>query len=254
MSNDIVVGVISFAVIFLSEGKYPFFKRDQNRGAHIRPNLLLAGGNALLGLIFAGMIWAVTVWAREHSVGIANNLHLPFVIETAVVFLLFDLWMYWWHRFLHENDTLWRLHRTHHVDLAMDCSTALRFHPLEILVSTFLKLIVLVMLGMSIGQLAFYRAVMYPVILFHHSNINFPLKWDRPLGRLLVMPAMHRVHHSKIYQETNSNYGTVFSFWDRLFGSFRQRPDLGNIVYGIGRNERGRSQQIRYLLSDPWRG
>jgi len=253
MSSDVLLGLIAFALIFLLEGRYPFFKINNARLQHASTNLLVAAFNLGLGVIFSVMLLAVTLWAKESSVGIANNLQLPFWVETLIVFVLFDLWMYLWHRMMHENDLLWRLHRMHHIDLAMDSSTALRFHPLEILLSTSLNMIVLSILGMSIAQLAVYHLIMYPVILFHHSNINLPRKWDSQLGRLLVMPNMHRVHHSKLYEETNSNYGSIFSFWDRWMSTYRQRNDPENIVFGIGRDEHGRSQQIGYLLTDPWR-
>jgi sterol desaturase/sphingolipid hydroxylase (fatty acid hydroxylase superfamily) len=116
----------------------------------------------------------------------------------------------------------------------MDSTTALRFHPGEILFSTLLNAVVLALLGMSLAMLALYKAVMICVILLHHSNVRLPARWDSALRHVIVPPSMHRIHHSERRKETDSNYDTVFSFWDRLFGSFRTREHYEDIRFGTG--------------------
>ncbi len=134
----------------------------------------------------------------------------------------------------------------------MDSTTALRFHPGEILLSGLANLPVIVALGMSLQVLILYKAVMVAVILFHHSNLAVPVRIDRGLRRLIVPPSMHRVHHSEIRVETDSNYGTVFSFWDRLFGSLRLREDTQAIRFGIGRFAGDTWQSPLRLLTIPF--
>jgi sterol desaturase/sphingolipid hydroxylase (fatty acid hydroxylase superfamily) len=148
--------------------------------------------------------------------------------------------MYAWHRANHKVGLLWRFHRLHHedvvslaaspaksdgVDIAMDVTTTVRFHPVEIALSTLARLIVMPLLGLTIGDLFFYEALMFPVILIQHGNIRFPEWLDRPLRLALATPAIHRIHHSEMRVEQDSNYGSVLSIWDRIGGTFRLRSD-----------------------------
>jgi sterol desaturase/sphingolipid hydroxylase (fatty acid hydroxylase superfamily) len=160
---------------------------------------------------------------------------LPFPEEVAVgvALVALDGWMYVWHRANHALPWLWRFHRLHHGDRAMDATTTVRFHPVEIAISTLLRLAVLPILGLRIEHLLIYEVILFPVILFHHSNIRFPEKADRLMRAVLVTPAMHRVHHSQRQIETDSNYGSVLSIWDRLGRSFRLRRDGSTIEFGL---------------------
>jgi len=166
---------------------------------------------------------------------------------------LFDLWMYAWHRANHEVPLLWRLHRVHHTDPRMDSTTAFRFHPGEIAVSALLNAVVILALGLGLATLILYKSLMIVVIILHHSNLRLPEAWDRRLRILVVPPSMRRVHHSEVVVETNSNYGTIFSFWDRLLGSFRLRDDLQRIRFGIGYFEGPQWQAPLQLLMLPLR-
>ncbi len=151
-------------------------------------------------------------------------------VKFLVACVLLDLWMYWWHRANHRVSWLWRLHRMHHRDAEMDVTTALRFHPLEIAISAVLHLGVCAVSGVSWPALVAYFALFQPVIFFHHSRVVLPSGSDALLRALVVSPAMHHLHHSTVRAETDSNYGSVFSFWDRMFGTYRYRsgaPVLG---------------------------
>jgi sterol desaturase/sphingolipid hydroxylase (fatty acid hydroxylase superfamily) len=141
--------------------------------------------------------------------------------------------MYWWHRMNHRVPFLWRFHRVHHADARMDVSTALRFHPGEIVLSAALRLVVTAAIGAELWQMALYEAIATPIVAFHHSNINLPRRVDDALRWLLVTPWMHWVHHSRLRAETNSNYASVLSVWDRIFGSYRLRPDPDAIEFGL---------------------
>ena len=219
---------------------------------HATPNIVLALCNVLVGILFTGLAVAAAEWARVNTFGLLNVIEPRMPLSHLIGFLLFDAWMYIWHRASHRIFILWRMHRTHHTDPAMDATTALRFHPLEITVSHGLNCAVIMALGLSYQQVIIYNIALLPIIIFHHSNIALPEKWDRLLRVFIVAPNMHRVHHSRIATETNSNYGSVFSFWDRLFGTFRHRNDPGAIVYGAPTFMEPRWQSVAGILLVPF--
>jgi sterol desaturase/sphingolipid hydroxylase (fatty acid hydroxylase superfamily) len=185
-----------------------------------------------LALIAGPLLAAVSGWVVENEVGLVRRLDGPWRLGLGL--LLFDGWMYVWHRVNHESRLLWRFHRLHHSDEAMDVTTTIRFHPGEIALSTLARLLVMPLLGLTVGELLIYEMVMFPVILVHHSNIRFPEWLDRGLRWLIVTPALHRIHHSNIQIETDSNYGSVLSVWDRVAGSFRRRTDGRPVEFGLG--------------------
>ncbi|MEN1681396.1 MAG: sterol desaturase family protein [Planctomycetota bacterium] len=167
--------------------------------------------------------------------------------------LAFDCWMYWWHRLNHRVPLLWRLHRVHHSDTAMDASSGLRFHPGEILLSGAARLIVVPLLGVPAELVALYGAVALPVVLAHHANVWLPRWLDFGLftSGLLVTPAMHRVHHSRVRDETNSNYSSVLPIWDRLFGTLCVRRDIERIDFGLDEFRDPGAQTVAGMLTTP---
>jgi sterol desaturase/sphingolipid hydroxylase (fatty acid hydroxylase superfamily) len=235
MTADVWVGLVVLPLLFLLEGLRPFYTASGRRWRHGARNIGLGLISGLVGTLMAPLLVLAMAWADAAGVGLRHLLGFGPVGGALAVFVLFDLWMYLWHRANHRIDLLWRLHRVHHTDPAMDTTTALRFHPGEILISSLANAVVLVLLGMTLGVFIIYKAVMIAVILFHHSNVAIPSRLDRALGRVVVPPSMHRVHHSEVRAETDSNYGTLFSFWDQLLGSFRRRADPQAIRFGIGR-------------------
>lgn len=252
MSLDAWIGLTLLAVLFLLEGAIPYYQGRRGRHLHGLRNLGLAIVSGAVGAALTPLLLLSAELAESRGWGLCHLLGLGGPVCGALAFVLFDLWMYAWHRANHQAPLLWRLHRVHHSDPAMDSTTALRFHPGEILLSTLANCVVLVAIGMSFDVFVFYKAVMIAVILFHHSNIAVTVRFDRALRRLVVPPSMHRVHHSELRQETDSNYGTVFSFWDRLFRSFRLREDERRIRFGIGRFAGAEWQGPLRLLALPF--
>jgi sterol desaturase/sphingolipid hydroxylase (fatty acid hydroxylase superfamily) len=255
MTPDLIIGLIVLSVLLVLEGSMPFYLDRPRRLRHGLRNGTLAALNGALGALLAPLLLGAIALAEQHSLGLRHWLPLDgalgVVLAVLLSVLLFDLWMYAWHRANHEIPFLWRFHQVHHTDPAMDATTALRFHPGELLISSLLNLVIVIALGLGMTELILYKSLMLPVILFHHSNLNLPGRWDARLRWLIVPPSMHRVHHSRIPRETNSNYGTVFSFWDRLFGSFRLRPDPEAIVFGTGHHDGPAWQRVPRLLRLP---
>lgn len=233
MTPDLWIGLITLAILFALEGVIPFYTARQGRLRHGLRNLTLAGLNGLVGAAMAPILLYSDYLTGSQGWGLCPQLGggLACAIGALVVF---DLWMYAWHRANHEIPLLWRLHRVHHTDPSMDSTTAVRFHPGELVLSTLFNAAVLTALGMTLELFVVYKSVMLLVIVFHHSNVRVPARLDRALRVAIVPPSMHRVHHSEIPAETNSNYGTVLSVWDRVFGSFRLRADLAQVRFGIG--------------------
>jgi sterol desaturase/sphingolipid hydroxylase (fatty acid hydroxylase superfamily) len=251
MSIDTIIGLIALVALFAAEGFLPAYAGRERRLRHGADNLVLAATSAAVGAVAAPLLVLSVEYAASHKLGLCPALELGWPVCAALTFVLFDLWMYAWHRANHRVPFLWRFHRVHHTDPAMDSTTALRFHPGEILMSTLANCLVLMALGMSLGMLVLYKSLMVLVILFHHSNLAVPASLDARLRRIIVPPSMHRVHHSAIRAETDSNYGTVFSFWDRLFGSFRLRSDPELIRFGIGAYDDATWQKPLRLLRLP---
>jgi sterol desaturase/sphingolipid hydroxylase (fatty acid hydroxylase superfamily) len=141
--------------------------------------------------------------------------------------------MYGWHRSMHVCPLAWRFHRVHHTDRSMNVSTAYRFHPIEILSSSLPKLCLIWWLGIPSQVVLIYELVFTAIVALHHSNVRIPQSIEQICGYIFVTPGFHRIHHSQIITETNSNYGSVFSWWDRLFGTSQSRPDPEHIQLGI---------------------
>jgi sterol desaturase/sphingolipid hydroxylase (fatty acid hydroxylase superfamily) len=233
-----VVSAICLGVLWTLEGLVPMFENRTKRVRHDLANLALGLFNALLvSAIFATATLTVTIRAEEASFGILHQIDGPPWAELVFALVAFDAWQYLWHRLNHQIPFLWRFHAVHHSDAELDASAGLRFHSGEILLSGAARLAVLPLLGLSIGQVLAYETVLLPVILFHHSNIRVAESVDRRLRAVIVTPWMHWVHHSDWQPETDSNYSSVLSIWDRLFGSFRLRRDPSRIRLGLGLRE-----------------
>jgi len=227
--------VTVLAVLWAFEAKQPMFHFKGRRIKHDASNIALGVMNAVIaGFLFASLVFAVTTWAAKNQFGVLNWLSLTPITEMLIGLLLFDCWQYWWHRINHVIPFLWRFHAVHHSDAAMDASSAVRFHTVEILYSSAIRLLILPLIGLSIEHLLIYELFLLPIILFHHSNIALPAKLDKVLRVFIVTPRIHWVHHSHIKKETNSNYASLLSVWDRFFASFRLRDDPQNIRFGLG--------------------
>jgi sterol desaturase/sphingolipid hydroxylase (fatty acid hydroxylase superfamily) len=155
------------------------------------------------------------------------------LIAGILSFLILDLYMYCWHRSMHILPLAWRFHRLHHTDQSMNVSTAYRFHPVEIISSSIPKLALIWLLGIPSNFVVIYELVFTVIVALHHSNVAIPESIDRFLAQVIVTPNLHRIHHSQLVTETNSNYGSVFIWWDRLFATRSDRPDISNIQLGL---------------------
>ncbi len=232
---------------------FGFFGRDfKSRSLHGLVNMGIWAINALVvGLIFTALWLSAGNFAAEQNFGLLNWLDLPVLAETLIAILLFDIWTYWWHRMCHVVPFLWRFHRVHHSDTKMDVTTASRFHLGEITISSLLRIPLIILFGAQLWQLALYEVLMFPLVQLQHANVKLPNYLDRFIRVFFTSPDMHKVHHSDQVVETNSNYTSMFSVWDRLFGSFRLRKDPENIRIGLEEFRSAREQSFGSLFTNP---
>ncbi|RNA64770.1 sterol desaturase family protein [Prosthecochloris sp. ZM_2] len=245
--------IITLAVLFwLLEGVFPFFRDRFSRKKHAALNLSIAALN-LVVLLPSGILLALVLEHTQAWWPGLKGLDLPFPVQTALILVGFDFWMYTWHRMNHKIDFLWRFHSVHHSDPLLDVTTAWRFHVVEIIFSEALRFPVLILLGAGIQELLLYSLIMTPVIELHHSNVSIPDRLDRVLRVIIPSPLMHRLHHSTLRAEHDSNYGSMLSVWDRLLGSFQLKPDIRNMPLGLTGESATGQQRTRALLLRPFR-
>ena len=244
------------AVLLLWESLAPYFAffagSSRLRLTHALRNVGLGLINAVCTAVVLATLWTwITAWTAAHEFGVLHWLQLQGWQRLAAAFLLFDLWMYWWHRLNHRNPWLWRLHRVHHSDPQMDVTTAQRFHLGEILLSSLLRVPVLALIGMNLIELALYETVMFANVQLHHANIGLPAWLDRAARTVLITPALHKVHHSRLREETDSNYGSLLAWWDLLFATRRTRQQPQTIDIGLDGFDAPAQQTLGGLLRMP---
>jgi sterol desaturase/sphingolipid hydroxylase (fatty acid hydroxylase superfamily) len=244
------------ALIWLLESWAPYYAQFLGRpGSKLRhdgKNLVLGLVNSVISVvILVSLLGPVLAWTSSHGLGVLRLLSWPAWGETILAFVLLDLWIYIWHRANHSIPFLWRFHRMHHSETSLDATSGLRFHPGEIILSGLARLVVVPALGIGLPQLVLYETVLFFAVLFHHSNVSLPRWLDHGLLVVVVTPAMHRTHHSRWRPETDSNYGSVFSHWDRLLRSFRLRQDAREIRIGLSEFDEQKWQGIVGMLRTP---
>ena len=242
--------VFGLSVFWLWEGWAPLVPA-RNRYRHAAVNLTVALLNWLLLLALAGVMVAIAEAAAANQVGVLHLVSIPSPFDFCGALILYDAWSYWWHRINHRIPFLWRFHRMHHSDPAMDVSTATRFHPGEIFLSLLIRLLVIPVIGMPVAALVVYDGVQLANTQFHHANIGL-FRWlDRAVSYILVSPNMHKVHHSPLLEETDSNYSSVLSVWDRIFGSYRELAADREVRFGLDELKEPETQSIGGLLRTP---
>lgn len=248
----IALGMLLALLLWETAAPFFSFSKGRARVRHGFRNVLLGILNAVVTtLVFVGLWWSASAWAARHGFGLLHWLDLPAWVGWIAAILFLDAWTYYWHRINHRIPFLWCFHRVHHSDPHMDVTTANRFHTGEIVMSSLLRVPLIILLGVSIEQLALYEILMFAVVQFHHANISISEKWDRVLRLFIVTPYMHKVHHSRWQPETDSNYSSLLSIWDRLFRSFRMTKRPHDLHLGLDEFDAENFQTFPGLLKTP---
>lgn len=248
------LGVLLLCALW--ENKLPRKTLTASRGFRWVNNLSLVAVNSLIvALVMPIAAFQAAIIAQEQQWGLFNLLSLPAWLNVLLAVILLDFVIYVQHVVFHYVKPLWKLHRMHHADLDIDVTTGARFHPIEIIISMGVKIATVFILGVSPIAIVVFEIVLNASAMFNHSNAKLALSADQKLRNVIVTPDMHRVHHSVIAKETNSNFGFFLSVWDRLFGTYRAQPELGHddVVIGIPEIRNEAEQRLDKLLTQPFR-
>lgn len=230
--------IILILVLMLLELIWPRHISDKQYKYRRINNILLQFVNFFVARLFVPVAtYQAAAIAADRGYGLFNLVSLPLLLNVVITIIVFDLLIYIQHVVFHKSGVLWKIHRVHHTDLDFDVTTSIRFHPFEIVLSMFYKLAAVYLLGPAAIAVAFYEILLNAAALFTHSNILLNAKCDALLRNVIVTPDMHRIHHSVMKYETDSNYGNIFSFWDKLFNTYRPLPEAGYDGMVIGLNE-----------------
>ncbi|MEE8381735.1 MAG: sterol desaturase family protein [Thermodesulfobacteriota bacterium] len=208
----------------------------------------------IVRLLFPLVPMSMALLAQERGWGLFNNLGVPYLLEVTVAVIVLDFVIYLQHVLFHAVPLLWRFHMVHHADLDLDVTSGVRFHPIEIILSMGIKLAAVGSLGLPALAVFIFEILLNGTSMFNHTNVFIPLKLDRIIRLLIVTPDMHRVHHSVILRETDSNYGFTLSWWDRLLGTYRAQPAKGHqwMTIGLSRFLDEKRQTLLWLLALPF--
>ena len=209
--------------------------------------------SVVVRLIFPAAAVGVALWAQANGYGLFNATSVAVWIAGLVSIISLDFAVWFSHLLSHKVPIFWRFHRMHHSDRDIDVSTAIRFHPVEIVLSMIYKVAWVVALGAPAWSVILFEIILNGVAMFNHSNLKLPLVLDRITRLIIVTPDMHRVHHSTIRRETDSNYGFNFPFWDKMFGTYIAQPEKGHdgMQIGIAEWQDEKPTQLGWTLSVP---
>ncbi|MCB5161593.1 sterol desaturase family protein [Marinomonas algarum] len=233
---DFTVRISIFLVVFSSLMTWQWLAP---RGALLQwrqrwqHNLILLMLGAVCVRLFQPVLLSFVAYSNQGA-GLLSHISLPFWALVLVSILLLDCLIYWQHRLFHTVPLLWRLHRVHHSDPELDVSSAIRFHPVEIVLSLCIKATAVWVLGIPVEAVLIFDILLNASAMFNHTNVRLPAKIEKWVIKLVVTPDMHRIHHSRVSAEANSNYGFFLSIWDALFGSKRNHAMHGDAGLSIG--------------------
>lgn len=223
----------------------------QNRPRHLLHSVLLQVGYLVVNYVYAFILIACFQWIEAHHMGLLNQIIVPYPIKIIIGLLCFDFTFYWAHRLYHVSPVFWRLHRVHHSDNSMDSATSFRFHPFDALLDSTMSIVAAAIFGLGIESILFFFVLYLPLSFAQHSNLIFPLWTDTLLGKVFVAPNLHKIHHHQKQEFTDSNFGFLFIFWDKLFGTFKYLP-VKEIEYGLEEFDEPKKQTLWYLLKSPF--
>ncbi|MGS2724368.1 sterol desaturase family protein [Porticoccus sp. GXU_MW_L64] len=238
-THEALIRVSIFAGVFILmaslEALFPRKQRVLPRAGRWFTNWGLVIVDAwVLRVVFPLLAVGVAIFASQQGWGLFNILTLPLWLEITLSVVILDVLIYAQHVLSHKVPLLWRLHKVHHVDRDIDVTTGARFHPLEIVFSMAYKMLCVLLVGPAAVAVILFEVILNGAAMFNHANVRLPKKLDGLLRKVVVTPDMHRVHHSVIVSETDSNYGFFLSVWDRWFGTYVDQPRDGHNGMSIG--------------------
>jgi len=244
------VGVFLAILVLLSglEFLIPLAKRRLSRPTQWFTNLVIVLlDNLTLKIVFPLLAAGVAKYANDNGYGLFNIISAPYWVSFVLSLILLDLLIYTQHVMMHRIPILWRFHRMHHTELGLDATSALRFHPIEIIISMLIKMEFVLIMGIPVAAVIIFEVLLNGLALFNHSNIKLPEIIEKPLRRIIITPEIHWIHHSELPFETNSNYGFNLSLWDRLFSTYIDKPKQSYKELRQGLHEFGFKEPLNVL-------
>lgn len=245
----------AFCALAWLERRRPLRRRmaESKFRREVRNLSVAAVGAGALMLMERPAIMSVAQFVEAHNCGLLKQLRLPRWVELALAVILLDYTLYVWHYLTHRVPLLWRFHVAHHIDLDLDASTALRFHFGELALSVPWRAAQVICIGVSPVAYLTWQTLVFPSILFHHSNIELPIRVERWLNRFIVTPRMHGIHHSIIEEETNSNWSSGLTVWDWLHGTLKLNVLQDQITIGVPAYRDPKEVKLTQVLALPFR-
>jgi sterol desaturase/sphingolipid hydroxylase (fatty acid hydroxylase superfamily) len=260
-THEVTIRLTAFIAVFaamaLWEAAAPRRRPAYSRLRRWPSNLAIAGLNAaLMRILLPATAVSLALLGAKRGWGLLNNLPLQAWLTIILTVVLLDLAIYLQHVMFHAVPALWRVHRMHHADLDFDVTTGVRFHPIEILLSAMIKFAAVAALGTPALGILIFEVLLNATSMFNHGNVRIPARLERYVRWFMVTPEMHRVHHSIVVDETNSNFGFNLPWWDRLLGTYRDQPAAGHegMTIGIDQFREGRELWLDRMLLQPLRG
>jgi sterol desaturase/sphingolipid hydroxylase (fatty acid hydroxylase superfamily) len=243
-----------FLGLLLLQWRFPLRPRHFSVMRRLVRNFVLSiPGFAIVRLAMLPIPLAIAVWAQDRHLGLLNWLQPPRWIVVIATYLLMDYTYWWWHWVNHMVPLFWRFHNVHHTDLDLDVSTAARFHFGEMLFSVGFLSLAVILFGIAPIMLIIFFITFEAATLFHHSNWRLPIKLERILNLIVVTPRMHGIHHSIVQRETNSNWGTIFCWWDKLHRTLRRDIPQNAITIGVAAYREEYELTLGKLFALPFR-
>ncbi len=235
--------IFGFLIFLILETIYPNRIWTTQRYKRIIFHTVFAIFNTVLMRIpMLFILMPVLLLVTENQGGILYDLGaLKFILS----FLILDIALYWWHRFNHTNQFLWKFHYVHHVDTHMDVGTSLRFHIGELFLSTLYKAVIIYVFGITISEFLFYELLLVLSIQFHHSNIKLTNHTESLLSRIIVTPRYHTNHHTRTKESREANYASIFTIWDKVFLSYKEATEKERMVMGL----ENRNMELKFLTN-----
>ncbi|MEZ4987343.1 MAG: sterol desaturase family protein [Saprospiraceae bacterium] len=243
---------LCLAVAWLLEGATPLIHFQYKKLKHIGVNMVFLGTSLAINLLFTAATAGVYLWASVHQVGLMYLVELPFWAELLIAVMALDFVAQWLaHYLLHKVKWMWKFHLVHHSDTHVDATTGTRHHPGDYLIREVFSLATVLVFGIPLAFYVFYRVATIFFTYLTHANIVIPAWIDKPLGYLFITPNMHKFHHHFERPWTDTNFGNIFSVWDRLFGTL-VNDDPRKIRYGVDTLEDSLDENIGYQFKVPF--
>ncbi len=250
MNTDLMF-VILLAIFFTFEQILENGSAFKKNSIHLFHSLILQAIYIFLNILMASVFVLIFDWVSDDKIGLLNQITLPYFLKIIFGIVALDFIGYWAHRLNHKYPLFWRLHRVHHSDTKMDSSTSFRAHPFDVFLDNGSVLIAGILFGLDLNIIVLRWIIYMPLFVAHHVSYKFPLWMDATLGKIFVTPNLHKIHHHQNQEFTDSNYGNIFIFWDKLFGTYKELP-VDEIKYGLIEFEGTTKQSFWYLLISPF--